>query len=126
MVEPTKGEAMTQRSVRRTSTTPGGHPASRARPRRGVVVALALGAVAAVAMTGCGPSVGSDPGTSTDRSGVLQAPDDASASGEITIWDRSGDLFKVFDATIADFNKVYPDIKVNHVAIDVDAKLQNT
>jgi lactose/L-arabinose transport system substrate-binding protein len=46
--------------------------------------------------------------------------------GEITIWDRSGDLFQVFDATIGTFNKKYPNIKVNHVAVDVDAKLPTT
>jgi lactose/L-arabinose transport system substrate-binding protein len=49
-----------------------------------------------------------------------------SLSGEIVIWDRSGDLFQVFDATIATFNKKYPDIKVKHVAVDVDAKLPST
>jgi len=49
-----------------------------------------------------------------------------SLSGEIVIWDRSGDLFQVFDATIASFNKKYPDIKVKHVAVDVDAKLPTT
>ena len=50
----------------------------------------------------------------------------SSNSGTITIWDRSGDLFQVFDATIASFNKKYPNIKVNHVAVDVDAKLPTT
>jgi lactose/L-arabinose transport system substrate-binding protein len=50
----------------------------------------------------------------------------ASLSGEITIWDRAGDLFQVFDATIPSFNKKYPNIKVNHVAVDVDAKLPTT
>ncbi len=49
-----------------------------------------------------------------------------SLSGTITIWDRSGDLFQVFDATIATFNKKYPNIKVKHVAVDVDAKLPST
>ncbi len=49
-----------------------------------------------------------------------------SLSGEITIWDRSGDLFQVFSATIPSFNKKYPNIKVNHVAVDVDAKLPTT
>src|SRR5205823_4407622 len=49
-----------------------------------------------------------------------------SLSGEIVLWDRSGDLFQVFDATIASFNKKYPDIKVKHVAVDVDAKLPTT
>jgi lactose/L-arabinose transport system substrate-binding protein len=49
-----------------------------------------------------------------------------SQTGEITIWDRSGDLFNVFDATIASFNKKYPNIKVKHVAVDVDSKLPST
>jgi lactose/L-arabinose transport system substrate-binding protein len=47
-------------------------------------------------------------------------------SGEITIWDRQGDLFKVFDSTIASFNRKYPHIKVNHVAIDINSKLPTT
>jgi len=46
--------------------------------------------------------------------------------GAITIWDRAGDLFQVFDATIPSFNKKYPGVKVNHVAVDVDAKLPTT
>lgn len=49
-----------------------------------------------------------------------------SPSGQIVIWDRAGDLFHVFDATIASFNKKYPNIKVQHVAVDVDAKLPTT
>ncbi|QBD75111.1 extracellular solute-binding protein [Ktedonosporobacter rubrisoli] len=47
-------------------------------------------------------------------------------SGTVTIWDRSGDLFQVFDATIASFNKKYPDITVKHVPVDVDSKLPST
>jgi len=46
--------------------------------------------------------------------------------GTVTIWDRSGDLFQVFDATIASFNKKYPKIQVKHVSVDVDAKLPTT
>lgn len=46
--------------------------------------------------------------------------------GTITIWDRSGDLFQVFDATIATFNKKYPKITVKHVSVDVDSKLPTT
>ncbi len=49
-----------------------------------------------------------------------------SASGTVTIWDRAGDLYQVFHATIPSFNKKYPNIKVNHVAVDVDAKLPST
>lgn len=47
-------------------------------------------------------------------------------SGEVVIWDRAGDLFQVFDATIPAFNKKYPNIHVKHVAVDVDAKLPTT
>jgi lactose/L-arabinose transport system substrate-binding protein len=50
----------------------------------------------------------------------------AAAKGEITIWSRSGDLFKVFAGAIDDFNKAYPDVKVNHLSVDIDAKLANT
>jgi len=49
-----------------------------------------------------------------------------SPSGQIVIWDRAGDLFQVFDATIPAFNKKYPNITVKHVAVDVDAKLPTT
>lgn len=47
-------------------------------------------------------------------------------SGTITIWDRTGDLFQVFDATIASFNKKYPNIKVKHEAVDINSKLPST
>ena len=49
-----------------------------------------------------------------------------SVKGEITIWNRSGDLFKVFDAAIGKFRAAYPGVKVNHQAVDIDAKLANT
>lgn len=88
------------------------------------IVALGTAGLVAVGLSGCGPDIGS--GNPTASSTVLKAPTEKSPKGEITIWDRSGDLFKVFDAAIADFNKVYPDIKVNHEAVDIDAKLQNT
>jgi ABC-type glycerol-3-phosphate transport system substrate-binding protein len=88
------------------------------------IVALGTAGLVAVGLSGCGPDIGS--GNPTASSTVLKAPTEKSPKGEITIWDRSGDLFKVFDAAIADFNKVYPDIKVNHQAVDIDAKLQNT
>ena len=91
--------------------------------------ATAAGALTlAIALAACGPSITSgDPGgaeaASADR---LQAPTEESPQGEITIWDRSGDLFNVFDAVIDDFNEVYPDVVVHHEAVDIDAKLQNT
>jgi len=47
----------------------------------------------------------------------------AAARGEVTIWTRQDDLHKVFDTVIPSFNNKYPNVKVKHVAIDVDAKL---
>ncbi|NEE04764.1 ABC transporter substrate-binding protein [Phytoactinopolyspora halotolerans] len=81
---------------------------------------LGAGAVVFV-LTACGPDVASDSGD-----GALSAPDADSPSGEITIWDRSGDLYDVFDAAIDEFNHKYPDIVVHHEAVDIDAKLSNT
>ncbi len=89
--------------------------------------ATALGLAAAVALgrSACGPDIGSASPTDS-AADLLQLPAEESPSGEITIWDRSGDLFEVFDEAIADFNEKYPDVKVNHEAVDIDAKLQNT
>lgn len=95
--------------------------------RTATVRAVAAGAaaiMATVALTACGPDI-SAPSESADPD-VLQALTEESPSGEITIWDREGDLFTVFDNAIAKFNEKYPDITVNHVAVDIDAKLQNT
>jgi lactose/L-arabinose transport system substrate-binding protein len=81
--------------------------------------------IATTLVAGCGgPSITGGDGASAE--GRLQAPDTASPSGEITIWDREGDLFQVFEATIAEFNKKYPDIVVHHEAVDIASKLQNT
>jgi ABC-type glycerol-3-phosphate transport system substrate-binding protein len=90
--------------------------------RRRALLASAGLAAAAPALAACGPDITS--GDDTGGTATLKAPD--RREGEITIWDRSGDLFEVFDGVIADFNAVYPDIKVDHVAVDIDAKLQNT
>lgn len=81
--------------------------------------------VTAIALTACGPEIGSADaeGPASDR---LQAPSAAQPEGEITIWDRSGDLYEVFDGVIDEFNKKYPDITVHHEAVDINAKLQNT
>lgn len=86
--------------------------------------ALGLAAAVALGLTACGPDIGT--ASSTDGADLLQLPAEESPSGEITIWDRSGDLFEVFDEAIADFNEKYPDVTVNHEAVDIDAKLQNT
>src|SRR5687768_9106878 len=98
------------------------------RATRRTAAAVAGGLTLAIVLAACGPSITSgEPddaeAASADR---LQAPADESPQGEITIWDRSGDLFNVFDAVIDDFNEVYPDITVHHEAVDIDAKLQNT
>ena len=104
------------------------HSEDDARParsdRRRLARLGAFGVVGAltIALAGCGPSIGS--ADDTAESTKLQAPSEA--SGEITIWDRSGDLYEVFDAVIAKFNEKYPDITVNHEAVDIGAKLQNT
>ncbi|GAB4085228.1 sugar ABC transporter substrate-binding protein [Myceligenerans cantabricum] len=104
------------------------HPTSTTARRRagrtgaGVVAALATAAVLAA----CGPEITSGAPEDGPDADVLQPPAEDSPSGEITVWDRSGDLFDVFDAAIDDFNEVYPDITVHHEAVDIDAKLQNT
>jgi ABC-type glycerol-3-phosphate transport system substrate-binding protein len=90
--------------------------------RRRLAAAGALTA-ATLVLTACGPTIGGGEEPDADR---LQAPSEASPSGEITIWDREGDLFEVFDAAIAAFNEKYPDIVVNHEAVDIGGKLQNT
>lgn len=78
---------------------------------------------ATVVLTACGPAIGGDEEPDSAR---LQAPTESSPSGEITIWDREGDLFEVFDAVIEAFNEKYPDIVVHHEAVDIGGKLQNT
>jgi lactose/L-arabinose transport system substrate-binding protein len=92
--------------------------------RRGLLKgALGLGALAATggALAACAPG-----GPSSAPSKLAKPSASASAKGEITIWDRSGDLFKVFDAAIGRFEQKYPGVKVNHLAVDIDAKLANT
>ncbi|GAA5160890.1 MULTISPECIES: ABC transporter substrate-binding protein [Amycolatopsis] len=100
------------------------------RRRRGRLLARRGAAVAAVALfaaglSACGPDIGSG-GGSTAVGSVLQVPAEDSPKGEITIWDRSGDLFKVFDAAIKKFTEKYPGVTVHHEAVDIDSKLQNT
>ena len=84
----------------------------------GIVFALAI-SLSSFASTGSSIAATTDPN-------LLTSPTDQEATGSITIWDRSGDLFKVFDATIKKFNAKYPNITVDHQAVDIDAKLQNT
>jgi ABC-type glycerol-3-phosphate transport system substrate-binding protein len=91
-------------------------------PRRSRIVALGVALAVSLGVTACGPSIGSpDDSAATNK---LVVPTET--SGEITIWDRSGDLFEVFEGVIERFNEKYPDITVNHEAVDIGAKLQNT
>jgi ABC-type glycerol-3-phosphate transport system substrate-binding protein len=100
-------------------------PRRRLSRRRGLA-ALSGAAILALGLTACGPDITAGTGGDDASADRLQAPTEDSPSGEITIWDRSGDLYEVFDDAIDDFNEVYPDITVNHEAVDIDAKLQNT
>lgn len=88
----------------------------------GLLVAALAGALSA-----CGPSINGDSdGAAAPSDGRLLKAPTGDPSGEIVIWDRSGDLFKVFAAAIPAFNRKYPNVKVRHQAVDIDAKLQNT
>lgn len=81
----------------------------------------------AVAFTGgLAVTAGCAPGSSTSNKPLSAPSVSVPPSGEITIWDRSGDLFKVFDKAIASFTAKYPKVKVNHLAVDVNAKLPAT
>ncbi len=57
---------------------------------------------------------------------VVTATVASAPQGEIVIWDRSGDLFQVFDAALTSFSQKYPEIKVRHEAVDINAKLATT
>jgi lactose/L-arabinose transport system substrate-binding protein len=92
--------------------------------RRGFLKgALGVGALAATgSLAACAPG-----GTGAAPSKLARPSASASSvKGEITIWNRSGDLFKVFDAAIGKFRAAYPGVTVNHQAVDIDAKLANT
>ncbi|NUR73864.1 MAG: extracellular solute-binding protein [Hamadaea sp.] len=89
---------------------------------RGIgAAALAGGTVGgAAALAGCAPSA------STNQQPLGTPSFSAPPAGEVTIWDRSGDLYKVFDKAIASFTAKYPQVKVNHLAVDINAKLPST
>ncbi|GIH66029.1 ABC transporter substrate-binding protein [Microbispora siamensis] len=94
--------------------------------RRGFLKgALGVGALAAAggALTACAPGTG---GAAAPSRLAKPSASATAAKGEITVWNRSGDLFKVFDAAIGRFREAYPGVKVNHMAVDIDAKLANT
>lgn len=88
------------------------------------LAAVGATAITALALTACGPDITA--GTDGEAADRLQVPMSDQPEGEITIWDRSGDLYEVFDAVIDEFNEKYPGITVNHEAVDINAKLQNT
>lgn len=87
------------------------------------LLAASGGLATAAALTGCGGEDASRPGTTLE---VSASPSEGTLEGEITIWNRSGDLFKVFDEAIKKFTAANPGVKVNHQAVDIDAKLANT
>ncbi len=87
--------------------------------RRTLLKGAATAAGAALLATPLATKIAATPALAAPA--YLPPPD-----GTITIWDRAGDLFHVFDAVIPAFNKKYPRIKVNHVAVDVDSKLPTT
>ncbi|MCO8277086.1 sugar ABC transporter substrate-binding protein [Actinoplanes sp. TRM 88003] len=85
------------------------------------LLAGAAGAGALTALAACGggdDTTTSQPLTASSSAGPL--------TGSLTIWSRSGDLFKVFDAAIKKFTAANPGVTVDHQAVDIDAKLANT
>jgi lactose/L-arabinose transport system substrate-binding protein len=95
-------------------------PLSRRALLRGAGAAAVLASGVAAVSSGCAPG-------SSSTSKPLAGPSVTTApSGEITIWDRTGDLYKVFDKAIASFTAKYPKVKVNHLAVDINAKLPAT
>lgn len=82
---------------------------SRVRGGRRAAVAVALGSVLALTVTACGDD-GS--GSAGDKG------TEGSGKGEITFWDNNGGVrTDIWKQIIADFEKKYPDIKVNYVGI---------
>ncbi len=49
---------------------------------------------------------------------AAQAAVNTDLAGDIVIWDRAGDLFQVIDAAIPAFNALYPNIRVDHQAVE--------
>ncbi|MGW5129178.1 ABC transporter substrate-binding protein [Streptomyces cyslabdanicus] len=79
------------------------------RRSRRAAVAVVLGSALALTATACGDD-GSGSGKSKGSEG--------SGKGEITFWDNNGGVrTDVWKQIIADFEKKYPDIKVNYVGI---------
>ncbi|MEU1531825.1 ABC transporter substrate-binding protein [Streptomyces fagopyri] len=79
------------------------------RRTRRSALAVAMGSVLALTATACGDNGG---GAAGDKGG------EGSGKGEITFWDNNGGVrTDIWKQIIADFEKKYPDIKVNYVGI---------
>lgn len=116
---------MSPQSARPTPTS--GSPFSRRGFLRGALGAGTL-ATGGGLLSGCGGG-SSKTGASRELTAPSAAASTGSAaplSGQLTIWNRSGDLYKVFDAAIKKFTAQNPGVTVNHQAVDIDAKLANT
>lgn len=87
---------------------------------------LLRGAGAAALASGFASVVGCAPSNSGSPQPLGTPSFTGPPAGEITIWNRSGDLYRVFDKAIASFTAKYPQVKVNHIAIDINATLPNT
>jgi ABC-type glycerol-3-phosphate transport system substrate-binding protein len=57
------------------------------------------------------------------KSAALESATPASAKGEVTLWMRNDDLFKVFQTVVPAFNAQYPNVKVDLRGVDIDTKL---
>jgi lactose/L-arabinose transport system substrate-binding protein len=90
--------------------------------RRDFLRLLGVGAAGA-ALGACAPKAVQ---TALVPTPVPPTPTTAEPEGQIVIWDRSGDLFQVFDSAISTFNKKYPKITIKHEAVDINAKLATT
>lgn len=102
--------------------------ADRTTSRRNVLRLMGSGAAAAF-LAACGAPSGNQTAGSTaagstaagsTAAGSTAAVSTQAAEGQITIWSRTGDLFQVLDAAIPAFNRTYPNIKVNHVAVETN------
>lgn len=77
---------------------------------------LGAGVAGTAALAACAP------GNSVTPTKLASAPP-KELTGDVVIWDREGDLFKVFDEALKGFRTLHPKLNVKHVAVNVDAKL---
>ncbi|SDS17715.1 ABC transporter substrate-binding protein [Microlunatus soli] len=90
--------------------------------RRSALRAAALLGGAGLAGSGLAACM---PGSSQPEQKLAPKPS-ATAKGSITLWMRDDDLLKVFRTVVPAFNKVYPDVSVKMVGLDIDTKLPPT